>query len=359
MSDAALGTITIRDRIPLTPEQGDIFVRAAIGGISVAECPTDLQWAVLTQVAAHLFGIDIDPASVVPLEAEEVAALVSDPATRRRIVQAIVTLELLEDPIRPALATHVRRFAQTLGVDEPMVTAAKHAARGQMALMYADIQRNSYYTEETAHEILHGHLWRLLRSKFAYSNIVPSRAIERKWASLADMPEGSWGRATAEFYRVHSFPVPGARRGIGEIGAHHDFVHVLADYPPDPEGEIDVFAFIAASMVDPKGFVQLVMTLGLFQNATITHVAAKKVVLATQGVLGTPGAAARFADGLNRGVQCKVDALGIDHFAVAAEPLDAIRERFGVIPRADTSRRGALDPLEVRAVPAQAPASGR
>ncbi|MBK5289926.1 MAG: hypothetical protein JJE46_15835, partial [Acidimicrobiia bacterium] len=57
------------------------------------------------------------------------------------------------------------------------------------------------------------------------------------------------------------------------------------------------------------------------------------------------GAAARFACGLSRGTQCKIDALGIDHFAVAAEPLDALRERFGVIPRTDLSRPGALDPL--------------
>lgn len=337
--------IAVRDRMPLTPEEGELFVRAAIGGISVAGYPTELQWTVLTQVALHLFGITVDPETVVPMEAGEVAEQITDPALRRRIVQGIVTLELLEDPIRPTLATHVRRFARTLGVDEPMVAAAKHAARGQMALMYADIQRSSYYTEETAHEIMHGHFWRLIRSKCAYSNIAPSRAIERKWASLADMPDGSWGRATAEFYRVHKFPIPGARRGIGEIGAHHDFVHVLADYPPDPEGEIDVFSFIAASMSDPKGFVQLVMTLGLFQNATITHVAGKKVVLATKGALATPGAPARFADGLSRGARCKVDALGIDHFAVAAEPLDAVRERFGVVPRADPDRPGALDPV--------------
>ena len=138
--------------------------------------------------------------------------------------------------------------------------------------------------------------------------------------------------------------MPGARRGIGEVGAQHDFVHVLADYPTDPEGEIDVFAFIAASMFDPKGFVQLVMTLGLFQNATITHVAGKKVPIARAGTLDDPGAASRFGDSLHRGSLCKVDALGIDHFAIADQPLDALREQFAIPPRDDLSRPGALDP---------------
>jgi hypothetical protein len=335
-------TIEMRERVTMTPEEGLLFARGVIGGLSVVGYPTKLQCQIIRQVAQHMMGIDLDLDTVEPLDAGEIAALIPDPWARRRLVQSVVTLELLEDPT-PQLARHVRKFARDLGVDEPMVTAARRAADGQMALMYADIQRNSYYTEEAVRAALGGHLWRLLRSKVAYSNVVASRAIERKWAGLADMPEGSLGHATAEFYRVHGFPLPGARRGIGEVGAQHDFVHVLADYPTDPEGEIDVFAFIAASMFDPKGFVQLVMTLGLFQNATITHVAGKRVPIARAGTLDDPGAASRFGDALHRGSICKVDALGIDHFAIAPQPLAELREQFSIPPRDDTSRPGALD----------------
>jgi hypothetical protein len=338
-----MNDIAIRDRVGIAPDLAEVFVRAAIGGITEHGYPTPLQLEVVRQVALHVMGLTVDVDTLEPLDAAAAAELITDPALRRRLVQSIVTLELLEDPIAPALATHVRRYARTLEVDEPMVNAARHAARGHLALMYADLQRNSYYTHEATEQILDGHLWRTLRSKFAYSNVIASKAIERKWASLADMPEGSLGRATAEFYRVHHFPIPGARRGIGEIGAQHDFVHVLADYAPNPDGEINVFAFIATAMEDPKGFVQLVMTLGLFQNATITHVAGKKVVLARQGTLEEPGACARFGDALHRGSICKVDALGIDHFAIAPEPLDELRERFAIVPRQDTSQPGALD----------------
>lgn len=338
-------SIPVRDRVGIAPDLAELFVRAAIGGITVHGYPTHLQLEVVQQVARHVMGVTVEPDTMNPLDAEAAAAAITDPRLRRRLVQAVVTLELLEDPIAPALAAHVKRFARTLEVSEPMVNAARHAARGHLALMYADIQRNSYYTQETADQILNGHLWRTLRSKFAYSNLIASRAIERKWASLADMPTGSLGCATAEFYRVHQFPIPGARHGIGEIGAHHDFVHVLADYPPNPEGEIDVFAFIATAMDDPKGFVQLVLTLGLFQNSTISRVAGKKVALAREGTLEEPGACERFADALHRGSICKVDALGIDHFVVAPEPLEALRDRFGIVPREDTSRPGALDAM--------------
>ena len=337
--------IELRDRTPMSPEAGEFLVRAVLGGLAVDGCPTPLQCDVIHQVARHLVDLEVDVHALEPIDAPAAAALVTDPHARRRIVQSIVAMELLEDPT-PELARHVRDYARTLGVAEPMVDAARRAADGQIALMYADIQRSSYYTAETASQILHGHLWRLLRSKIAYSNVVASRAIERKWHALADMPAGSLGRGVAEFYRVHQFPYPGERHGIGEVGAHHDFVHVLADYPPSPEGEIDVFAFIASAMEDPKGFVQLVMTLGLFQNATITHVAGKKVVLARTDTLEDPGASSRFGDALHRGSICRVDALGIDHFAIADQPLAALRDRFGIVPRDDESQPGALDPAD-------------
>ncbi|MGZ6925530.1 MAG: hypothetical protein ACXVJF_02320 [Acidimicrobiia bacterium] len=335
--------IELRDREPISPEAGEVMVRVALGGLAVDGYPTSLQCEVLHEVARHVARLDVDVTAVAPMDADEAATLVVDEPTRRRLVQLLVALELLEEPSRE-LARHVRAYARTLSVDEPMVNAARRIANGQIALMYADIQRNSYYTEETAAALLHGHLWRLLRSKIAYSNVAASRAIERKWAALRDMPAGSLGRAVAEFYRVHHFPLPGAKRGIGEVGAHHDFVHVLADYPPTPEGEIDVFAFIAAAMNDPKGFVQLVMTLGLFQNATITHVAGKRVVIACSNTLEQPGAAVRFGDALERGGRCRVDALGIDHFAIADQPLDRLRDEFAIAPREDTTQPGALDP---------------
>jgi hypothetical protein len=54
-----------------------------------------------------------------------------------------------------------------------------------------------------------------------------------------------------------------------------------------------------------------------------------------QDVFVREGAAALIADGLARGAACREDFSEIDHLALAHLPLDEVRARFGVPPRAD------------------------
>jgi hypothetical protein len=95
-----------------------------------------------------------------------------------------------------------------------------------------------------------------------------------------------------------------------------------------------VFALIAAAMPDPHGFTQFAMTLGLFQNGAIRHVAGKRVRIARTDTLSDPGAPARWADAMRRGAACTADVLNVDHFAMQDLPLDEARERLGLLPKA-------------------------
>ena len=127
----------------------------------------------------------------------------------------------------------------------------------------------------------------------------PTTAIADEVAGAARLPApGSWGTAVADFYDRHGFPFPGERYGIYELGARHDWVHVLAGYETTPEGELDVFAFIAASMTDERGLVLLAITLGLFQNGSIQHVAGKRIGNARADTLTDDGAVERFTEAL-------------------------------------------------------------
>jgi hypothetical protein len=293
-----------------------------------------LQLRVLQAVVRELWGIDEDCAALAPVPAREVAAAVADPLLRRRVVQLAVTLELLLHPLPAEVGDQVARFARDLGVDAPGVSASRRLAHDQLVLMYACLQRNSWYPAETRRGMGHGHLFELVRSKLAYYALAEDDAIARRWRALGDLPGGTWGRGVFDFYRANGFPFPGERHGIYEVGAQHDWVHVLADYGTTPEGEIDVFAFIAAAMPDPQGFVLLVVTLGIFQNGSIHHMFGKPVPGWGMGALEVRGGPRRFAEAVRRGEVCGVDVLGgVDHFAMAPLPLAEVRRRFRVEPR--------------------------
>jgi hypothetical protein len=292
-----------------------------------------VQHDVLAALVYDLWGVEDDPYTLAPLPAEELAAAGLDPDLLHRVVELAVTLELLLHPLPPEVGDQVTRFAAVLGVQEPTVQAARHLAHDQLALMYACIQRNSWYPAETRRGLRTGHLFELVRSKLSYYAIAEDREIAARWRALADLPAGTWGRGVFDFYRTNGFPFPGERHGIYEVGARHDWVHVLTDYGTTPEGEIDVFAFIGSSMPDPQGFVLLVVTLGIFQNGSIRHMFGRRVPYGGTDALAVAGGPQRFAEAVRRGEACGVDVLGIDHFALAGLPLDEARRRFRVEPR--------------------------
>jgi hypothetical protein len=287
----------------------------------------------LEAIAQGVMISDVEPRAVTPLDPGQLAASIVDPSQRLLTVQLMITLAFVRHPESPLVGDAIGAYATALGVDEPMVHAAREFTEHHAALLYFDIERNCEFTEETKRRALHGHFWRVLRNKLAYSGIAADREIAERWEALDGCADGTWGHELARFYHEHEFPFPGERHGISEVGARHDWIHVLAGYDATAEGEIDVFAFIAASMSDPKGFAQFVMTLGLFQNDSIHHVAGKRVAMARTDTLADPGAVTRWAEAMHRGALCNADVMHLDHFAWRDEQLESVRERFGVFPK--------------------------
>ena len=296
---------------------------APVGGLD------ELQRSLLDGIAASLYGVDI---ATVPVAGPADIAC-ADAIAREQAVHLMVVLEFVEHPLRAEVADAVESFAAELHVHHRLVRDARRLAHEHFAWMYFDLQRHSWYEEETIKESLRGRWHELVRSKLAYIGIVADGAIADRWIALRQCPEGSWGRTVADFYDRHGFPFPGERHGIYELGARHDWVHVLAGYETTAEGELDVFAFIAASMTDERGLVLLAITLGLFQNGSIRHVGGKRIGNARSDTLTDPGAMTRFTEALRRGGRATTDVMGtVDFFEHRNEPLDDVRARFGVEP---------------------------
>lgn len=289
----------------------------------------DLQASILDGIASAIYGLDL---ASVPI-ADDTAVARATREERLHAVHLMVVLEFVEHPLDTRVAVPLEEYAHGLGVSHRLLHDARSLARGHFSWMYLDLQRHSWYEEETIKESVRGRWEELIRSKLAYTGVVADRVIADKWRALRECPEGSWGKAVADFYDRHGFPFPGERLGIYELGARHDWIHVLAGYETTPEGELDVFAFIAASMQDERGLVLLAITLGIFQNGSIHHVAGKRVEIARADTLADDGAVARWVEAFRRGNLATTDVMGtVRLFEHKNDPLDDARERFGVVP---------------------------
>ena len=315
----------------LLPSESDAHL--VLGMVKAAFAPAggldELQEEILGAIARSLYGLDLADVAIAS-DAEVQAASQEE---RLHAVHLMVVLEFVEHPLGEGVEVPVEEYAHGLGISLTLLRDARSLARGHFAWMYLDLQRHSWYEEETIKESLRGRWEELIRSKLAYTGIATDRAIADKWRALRDCPEGSWGKAVADFYDRHGFPFPGERFGIYELGARHDWVHVLAGYETTPEGELDVFAFIAASMTDERGLVLLALTLGIFQNGSIRHVAGKRVKNARSDTLTDDGAVDRWVEAFRRGEVATTDVMGsVDMFVHKEEPLDDVRTRFCVVP---------------------------
>lgn len=158
--------------------------------------------------------------------------------------------------------------------------------------------------------------------------------LESEWKALESCPPGSLGRMIWEFYASRGFVFPGAAGSVSPTLAQHDWVHVLADYGTVIESELEVFAFIAAAIPDPKGFSFLAAIIGVFETGRIRS-AAGGVLQADPGHLELPGMPERLADALRRGRLCNRDVMyGVDYFDYVGLPLQEARRLLGIVDKA-------------------------
>ena len=308
-------------------DHAPVVVALVVDAFSSTGGLDELQQRLLDDLAGLLWGLDA--ATVPPLTDDMVAG--ADADTRSQAVHLMAVLELMEHPLRPEVARAVLAATDGLGVDRGMLVDARRLADGHIAAMYLDLQRHSWYRRVTVQQSLHGRLVELARSKVAYLGLVPDPALARRWRALGDCAPGTWGRGVHDFYTEHGFPFPGERHGIYELGARHDWVHVLTGYGTDAEGELDVFAFIAATMPGDQGLALLGITLGLFQNGAIHHVGGRRIDNAAVDTINDVTVVDRWARAFWHGTQCTVDIMNdVDLFAWADTDLAEVRRQFSV-----------------------------
>lgn len=306
-------------------------------GIATAVAPpeglTDGQVSLLGAITDALFGVEVDFAALEPVDAEALAAVLADESAdaRRRVVHRMVLAELILRPLPPEVARRVADYAEALGIDDQFVRIARRYAQGAFGLAWLDLHRSGFAEHWESARM--DQLKTVVTTPDQLSLGGADPALEARWRAFEHLPPGTLGRAVWDMYDTRGFGIPGSPDGASAYLAQHDFVHVLADYGTNLDGEIEVFGLIGRADPDPKGFAWLATLIGLFETGYVAD-AGFFSGDTRERHLDSPRMHIRLADALRRGrdvcAAIGVDLMEVDYHALAELALDDARREIGL-----------------------------
>jgi len=310
-----------------------------------------VQVNLLGSVLTALMGTKIDFVALEPLGADDLARALAPRSVefRQRIVHHMVLGELVLRPIPPAVARRVEVYAKALGVDDRFVRIARRYAQGAFGLAWLDLHRSGF--AEHWERARMDQLKTDVKLEHQLAAGVVDEALAERWMGFADLPAGTLGRGVWDMYRGRGFGLPGSVGGASAYLAQHDFVHVLADYGTNLDGELEVFALIGRADPDPKGFAWLATLIGLFETGYVADAGFFTSDLRERR-LDRVEMHVRIADALRRGQtlcdRLGVDLLEVDYHDFAARPVTHVRAELGFDPKSEEAvsagSPGAFDP---------------
>ena len=348
-------------------------------GVATAVAPatglTDVQRVLIEALFPAMTDHAVDVSDYEPVTPLEFATGLArrDEQFRSRGVQVMLMCALVLRPLPAEVVDRVNAFAAELGVQEGMLEVAQRFASGSLGLAAIDFERNGYTSEWRAEDAQELHTSSELASAWEASCDDP--ALAARWAALEDLPEGTIGRMVWQMYRARGFSWPGQPGSAPPLLAQHDWVHMLAGFGTTVESELEVFAFIARANDDMRAFSLLAMVISLFETGYLRTGAGLFEYDIGHLSVGE-GMAVRVADAMRRGAWCRdvvtgadsIDFLQLDWFALADQPIEDLRARFSVQPKADEAiaagsvsawEPGGISPFQLASGQAQAEQEGR
>lgn len=305
-------------------------------GVASAVAPEDglepVQISLLGAVTAALTGHEIDFAALEPLGPEELADALGDVAAgeRRRIVHRMVLGELILRPVPPVVARRVATYADALGIEDQFVRVARRYAQGGFGLAWLDLHRSGF--AEHWERARMDQLKTTVRLEHQLAAGVEDLDLAERWSAFEYLAPGTVGRGVWDMYRSRGFGLPGSVGGASGYLAQHDFVHVIADYGTNLNGELEVFSLIGRADPDPKGFAWLATLVGLFETGYVADAGFFTGDLRERR-LDDPNMHVRIADALRRGRdlcdRLGTDLLEIDYHELATRPIVEARAELG------------------------------
>jgi hypothetical protein len=293
-----------------------------------------VQISLLTEVTDALFGVRVDFGALQPLAADELAGVLIGHSEefRRRVVHQMVLGELILRPIPPEVARRVASYADALGIGgDQFVRIARRYAQGAFGMAWLDLHHSGFaeHWENARMDQLKTQV--KLENQLAAG--VEDAELAEAWMTFQDLPPGTLGRGVWDMYRGRGFGLPGSSGGASAYLAQHDFVHVLADYGTNLNGELEVFSMIATADPDPKGFAWVATLVGLFETGYVADAGFFTGDLKEKR-LDSVEMHIRISDAMRRGRLLRerlgVDLLDVDYHGFAREPIAAVCAELGL-----------------------------
>ncbi|MCP9835341.1 MULTISPECIES: ubiquinone biosynthesis protein COQ4 [unclassified Cyanobium] len=310
------------------PERREAIGRAGLGSLLAIAAeggpPSPIALRTITAIRDHLLHLPIPLDSLEPLTAEQLAAAVPESEWRQRILRGMTVLALLEDAPGEARLARLEATARTLGIDEAPVQAFRHVLEHQFNLVRLDIARRGFQRGAAAAYLRdEGPAGALQIARSLLKREDP--ALASRYRGLAELPEGSLGRAYLAFIEANGFSVPGELGGPPPPVVRHDCCHVLGGYGTSASEECGVLGFQAGfGRNDP--FFTILFALAQFQLG----IGATPVTAAETGQ-ADPEVIFR---GLEHGLGVSRDLISDwdpwDDFPL---PLEEVRRQYGIRPR--------------------------
>ena len=301
----------------------------------VAACRLEGRWAsplqplLLQLLVERLLEVPVDLQRVQPVTPEAVAAALPDPEQRRELIELMVLLEMVCRPIPELLQASVECWSVALGVDDRALHLVRDLTRGAQARATADFYRLNWIGEgddqqDPRFQVLLQHY-----GTPAYAlTLEPDPAEQQRWAALEHCAAGSLGRGLWDFYQQRGFRLPGEVGAANAALAHHDWVHLVAGFDTTPIGELEVTAFMAAASRSTGAMLGFLGAVSIYETGLLQSVVLQRSYPHT---LGDPESRDRLVEAIRRGSVCPVDPLlEVDYFALANQPLAAVRRRWGL-----------------------------
>jgi len=262
--------------------------------------------------------------AITPLSPAELAVAELRPTIRFQLVGAMVVMAMADAEVKPAAADTVTKLAAALGVETSATANLTRIAEGHYLRARLDILRRQWAPKKLRELAAEEGISVIPKAVLTILGGSIDPALSARYIELGKLPSGTLGRGYFDYMIRNELPFPGEAGSPPEVILFHDMTHILSGYDTTPADEILAASFSAGySTYEVHNW--LVFVLSQFQ-------------LGLQTAPGVPPATMmmdpqRLLIAVRRGAAMNINLNeGWDYWDVIEEPIDALRERYNILP---------------------------